>query len=529
MGHAGGDLVGLENGPLLAEGLRIKDGEVGPGTLADDTAIREPEPFGHQTGELADAFLRREGSRLPHHATVEPGRPRIGAVEAGTGQRPVRCQGGGVRTDHAERVFVGQFEDFLGVAVEDDEWPVQLVDFGQQDVVGSVDGRRVHLRRDVGEVAAREFGECRVVEENDAAPVAKGGDQAAILLHAFPGFRIDEAPGDVLRPSFQGPGREKYLEIGGAEGSGVHVEGDVLIPGPGLVHQFDAPFHVLAPAPGRNVGDLQGDAGVPGAPDGLGHRLHRRLVPVPGVGGVDAVGRGRPAQLGHFLLCGTDLGGVFESGGIAESPFLHPLPEHVLHGSQLVGGCRSLLGADGRQPQLPVGHQGQNVDRRPGLLEPLQVTGHAAPSDGQVGPVTVNDLGCQGRITNWTTAVTAIADHLGGDALGDGADGTGIDQQGKVGMAMRIDEAGSHGQAVGVHFADALNCRKTPNFDDAALGEGDIGGKGRSTGSVYDGTATDDQVGFHGWASFTMAWRRRSVASRSMVKPFSTSPTTITP
>ena len=96
-------------------------------------------------------------------------------------------------------------------------------------------------------------------------------------------------------------------------------------------------------------------------------------------------------------------------------------------------------------------------------------------------------------------------------------------------MTVGIDEAGSHSQTVGVHFPDAVDRRKVPNLGDAALGDGDIGAKRGSAGPVDNGTAADDQVGFHRLASIAMARRRPSVASRSMVKPLSTSPETTTP
>ena len=111
------------------------------------------------------------------------------------------------------------------------------------------------------------------------------------------------------------------------------------------------------------------------------------------------------------------------------------------------------------------------------------------------------------------------------------AHGPGIDQQGEVGMAVDIDEAGGHREALGVEDGRVPRIGEVSDMGDAAARDGDVGPERRRTRAVDDGPAPDDEVGRrHGAAPAPFPWRRRrSVASRSTRKRSSRFRSMITP
>ena len=56
----------------------------------------------------------------------------------------------------------------------------------------------------------------------------------------------------------------------------------------------------------------------------------------------------------------------------------------------------------------------------------------------------------------WSGTESAVADDFGCDALTDLALGGGIDQKREIGVAVGVDKAGAHDQAVEVHYSGGL-------------------------------------------------------------------------
>ena len=106
--------------------------------------------------------------------------------------------------------------------------------------------------------------------------------------------------------------------------------------------------------------------------------------------------------------------------------------------------------ADRREPELAVRHKAEHVDRRPRLLEPVEVAAGRAPLDRHRVVVAVDRLARERRVDDREAAEAAVADHLERDALVDRARRARVDQQRVVGVAVDVDEPGRDGKPGGV-------------------------------------------------------------------------------
>ena len=253
-------------------------------------------------------------------------------------------------------------------------------------------------------------------------------------------------------------------------------------------------------APARDdVGDLQSRLAGPGDPYALLDGLGRVDVLVALVGGVEGpCPRHNPTQLGGLVLRRGALQRVLQPVRVAVRPRLQALLQHHAHAPHLVGRGRSAGVGHGGQPEVAVGHEGRDVDGGPGGFEPVEVLGHGGPVDLDDGIVAV-DVGREAvGLGDGRAAVAAVADELGRDALGDGALGTGIDEQGVVGVAVDVDEAGGDDHARCVEAALRLGGAQVADRDDPAVLDAYVSGDSGRAGAVHDGAAADYEVNHAG-------------------------------
>ena len=273
------------------------------------------------------------------------------------------------------------------------------------------------------------------------------------------------------------------------------------------VDRVDAAGGVLQPAARRQVGDLEPDPGGAGGADRLLNRRYRALIPIPCVGRVEAAAPGRgPRQRGDLRLASALFGRVLQAGRIAPGAGVHGFFQEVRHGRDLAILRRPVVQPHGGQAQLAVGHQGHDVDRRAGPLQALQVGDRGGPVDRHLAVEAVDDEGRQRRIPDRKAAVPAVAHHLGGHSLVNGADRPRIDQQGVVGVAVDVDESRRHVQAAGIDLhrrggADPAHLHHT------AAAHRDIRLHRRSAGAVEHQPAANDEVeSLRGTAQATRSW-----------------------
>ena len=189
------------------------------------------------------------------------------------------------------------------------------------------------------------------------------------------------------------------------------------------------------------------------------------------------------------------LGRVLEPGRESPGALLERLLEVPLHRRELVARRRPVLEPHGRQPELAVRDEARDVHRRPGGLEALEVAGRIAPGEGQRRRVPVDRPLREGRIRDREAAVAAVPDDLGGDALVEGADRARVDEQGVVGVAVDVDEAGDDVEAGGVDLRRGRG--DLADRDDALAGNADIGGDRRPAGAVDHAAVPDRDVDAH--------------------------------
>ena len=126
-----------------------------------------------------------------------------------------------------------------------------------------------------------------------------------------------------------------------------------------------------------------------------------------------------------------------------------------------------------------------------GGLEPVEVLGHGRPVDPDYRVVAVDVRREAVGLGDGGAAVAAVADQLGGDALGDGALGARVDEEGVVGVAVDVDEAGGDDHARCVEAALGVGVTQVAYRGDPAVLDGDVGGDSGRACAVDYGAAGD--------------------------------------
>ena len=77
------------------------------------------------------------------------------------------------------------------------------------------------------------------------------------------------------------------------------------------------------------------------------------------------------------------------------------------------------------------------------------------------------------------------------------ADGPRIEQQGEIGMAVYVDEAGSNEEPFGIDNFRSLGGRHSADHRDFTPGNGNVGRDSRGAGSVQNPPAANDCIEGH--------------------------------
>ena len=190
------------------------------------------------------------------------------------------------------------------------------------------------------------------------------------------------------------------------------------------------------------------------------------------VRGIDAAGIGCCLrECDNLLDVRVRTGNVEESSADPEGAVAHPLCDHVLHLGELGCGRRAIRFAHDGAADRVVPHQIGDVDADRLLLARQHV--------------------CRER--PWGAAVRTTECQR--DALRDGALCTGQFGE-RLEVGMKVDEAGCDNTTLRVDHASRVSARNrgTRNERDAVAGDGDVGAISRSTGSVDDCAASDQDV-----------------------------------
>ncbi len=319
-------------------------------------------------------------------------------------------------------------------------------------------------------------------------------------MAADPGFQppILQPGHGLLGRALPDPGREKEAEPGRAGDIGVPVTKDVqaFAPGGFYAGQGGLGLVPVGAARGFEVGDLQGNARLPGRGDGFVQGLEQLLALVPHVGGIDALVPGRrPAQLDELPGLGEGAGSVFQAARKAERPGGHGPLDQKRHPLELLGLWWTVVEAHDRPPNHPLADESRIVDGRPRLLQPGQKSGGIAP--GQVQAMDFLEVGLillADRIADGKGGASAVPADERRDPLPDRALGLGIDQKLDIGVGMDIDEPGTDHQPLGVDEAQAASGRDRPDDRHPSRLDPQVRGQSLGPGPVDEGPVLDDQV-----------------------------------
>ena len=185
---------------------------------------------------------------------------------------------------------------------------------------------------------------------------------------------------------------------------------------------------------------------------------------------------------------------VLEPGRQSHRTTGQPLAHEGPHPVDLRWRRRPVGASDDVAAHRPVADHRR--DRHGGALpvDPVEEAGNVTEVDldVEVAPVTVTG-GLEGAVAPGSDGAAVLPDDLQGHSLADPALRTRVDQQGKVGMGMDVDEPGGDGHAAGIDL-DGTGCGDLPHRRDAAPRDGDVTGARRRSGSVEDRAAANDEV-----------------------------------
>ena len=220
----------------------------------------------------------------------------------------------------------------LGVAVIDDHQPSRVGKRTEHEVADGLERLLSAFRSDSGDAAASVFGEDRIVEQDDAVPVASRAEDALVALDRLQRGTVAQHLRLGLRLRVQHRGRKRRVEERRAVQPRVHVEADIDVRVGGSVDRGDASPPFLLAASRDEMRHLQPPVGRLRRSDGLLHRLGGPGVAPPGVCCVDAAAAcGDAAELGELGLGGSPLLCVLEACRVSPGALLEPFLQEVRH------------------------------------------------------------------------------------------------------------------------------------------------------------------------------------------------------
>ena len=375
------------------DGIRIEDHEIGDLPDIDRAAAGKSQPAGRQAGHLVNGGGQIEQPVFAAVLAEYPGKgPVVPGMGPGLAQWAIVRRGSTVRRDHDERM--GQHGTDLLLAhakphhahapvLRDEEFPDEL-----ERVLPAA-------RHDLRNPSSHVVLVFRPADRRDhhGAPVSQHVDFLdGRLFHQGQCFRCLQPAQKRLGAAGPEPGWKQVLQR--------RRVGDVGIPVQGDVHPFpDSPFNhfeghrdliPVAPAGGFEVGDLQGDFGLPCGADRFAYGLYEVVVLVSHVGGVKtAIPRRHTAEFGDFILVGETSGRIFKPGGETPGPLRHGLVHKRRHGIDLPRTGRDVFVSDHISANGALSRKRYEVDPDALLFQRVEQAREVRPTDIHAVPPAV--------------------------------------------------------------------------------------------------------------------------------------------
>ena len=336
---------------------------------------------------------------------------------------------------------------------------------------------------DVGDRAPEQVGVGRVGQPADHGLVPADGAVGPLGEQGADRHRVVEPLPQRLVAAGLELGRDRLGERGVAGEVRVDVDPDVEALAARVVDHLQGLGHAtpVASPDGGQVRDLGPAPGRASDAEALRHGLQEVVGVVPDVPGEQPVvcGDGAP-QRDQLVLLGEADRGVDESGGQTHRAVLEALLEEPDHRVDLGAGGRAGVEADRGGAERAVGDEGEDVEGRPGGANRVQVAADGGPVDGDVGvEIEVGgrgpDLVEVGLRRTRGDAEAAVADDLGGRALGERARRLRGGQQGEVTVGVDVDESRGDDEAARVDDGARILREVGADGDDPVRVDGDVG------------------------------------------------------
>src|SRR5262249_23638806 len=189
--------------------------------------------------------------------------------------------------------------------------------------------------------------------------------------------------------------------------------------------------------------------------------------------------RGRPGERNQFVGLRVRVRRVDETGRRAVGTLRHRVSHERRHPRQLLGRWRALLVAHHEFAYLAETDVREQIDGDFRFLDRGEVAGEVAPRTRGAGLLRRHR--------------SALADDLGRHALADLPLGVTVGQQRRVGVGVRIDEAGCEHFAARVDHACG-GAGYPSDCGNAAVADADGAGSGRRAGTVDDAGVGDEEI-----------------------------------
>ena len=238
--------------------------------------------------------------------------------------------------------------------------------------------------------------------------------------------------------------------------------------------------------------DLDGNPAFLADADSLPHRIEQARRLVAHVGGVE------PAARTHLAHEVDNLLGASVAPRLVDEPgrephrarlhsFAHP-GAHLVH----LGGRGRALGEPHRsRAQRAVAHEHGDVQAGSRFLHPLEILAEARPRRRGRAGMNPPEAPHRGLVRHHPRA--AVAHHVGGHALHHLEWHGGIEQDGKVIVAVHVDETGAHRHAAGVDLR-APPFRHRANGRDLVPGHRHVGPHAGRPGAVEHRAPAKHQI-----------------------------------
>ena len=136
---------------------------------------------------------------------------------------------------------------------------------------------------------------------------------------------------------------------------------------------------------------------------------------------------------------------------------------------------------------------GADVDGRALFFEPPEIPVESGPINGEFVVVEKHFLRRDGLFVLRGDGA-ALAGNFRGDALGEFAQRTIVEQERDFGLAEHVNEARCDDAAVGIDFAVRMSVMQISNGGETIAADANIGGVPRISRAIEDVTVTNDEI-----------------------------------